>query len=246
MAVALLALGVALSGTAVAASFVITSSDQVKNGSLTGRDIKNRSIDPQDLPRNLMQGGPAGVPGQQGRPGEPGTAGSAGAAGPAGPAGPAGAAGAPGAQGPAGPARLDSGHLPQVGTANSSSCGPIVLASGPITVTRTSRLWVAGDVTAVLTPGGTGAVIDLAAVLKPNGGGADLAGAQGPPVALAADADNGTTVGGLLLDAGTGVPFEAAPGSYELELRASKSGVCGATAIFSRWGLSWAGLPVGP
>jgi hypothetical protein len=86
LVVSLTALVVALGGTALASSYVITSSRQikdgavasadVKNGSLTGVDVKDRSLSSRDL-----DGSVTGPKGDQGAPGPRG---------PEGPQGPAG------------------------------------------------------------------------------------------------------------------------------------------------------------
>lgn len=79
MVVAILALFVAMGGTAVAAKSLITGA-QIKNGSITGADIKNKSLTSRDIRGQLR--GPRGAAGAQGLPG------TAGAAGPQGPPGP--------------------------------------------------------------------------------------------------------------------------------------------------------------
>lgn len=91
MIVSLLALVAASAGVGTAAGTLITGS-QVKDGSLTGKDIKNKSVPVSKLVGKLPTGpkGPAGA------------AGAKGAAGPAGPQGTAGAAGATGPTGPQG------------------------------------------------------------------------------------------------------------------------------------------------
>ena len=87
LVVACLALGVALSGTAVAASVALApgsvGTPQLKNNAVTTTKVKNGSLLRADFKANQIP---------------------AGAAGPAGPAGPAGAAGAAGPAGPAAPA----------------------------------------------------------------------------------------------------------------------------------------------
>ncbi len=89
MAVALLALLVALGGTATAASVVlIKSSKQIAKGAIATSD--------------LSKSAQKALKGRTGPAGPVGPAGSAGISGPAGPAGSAGAAGAVGAAGPAG------------------------------------------------------------------------------------------------------------------------------------------------
>lgn len=55
--VATLALLVALSGTAVATSCVSTSSAQIRNGVVTGKDVKNKSLTAKDV-RGSLQGPP--------------------------------------------------------------------------------------------------------------------------------------------------------------------------------------------
>ncbi len=91
MVVALAALFVASSGTAVAA--VIVTGANVKNGSLTGLDVRNGSLTSADVKnRSLL---PVDFKGKL-------PAGPQGPVGSAGPAGPAGAQGAPGAPGVSG------------------------------------------------------------------------------------------------------------------------------------------------
>jgi hypothetical protein len=64
MLVALVALFVAGSGTGIAASKLITGT-QIKDGSVTGKDIKNKSIGLGKL-RGTLPAGPAGVAGTPG------------------------------------------------------------------------------------------------------------------------------------------------------------------------------------
>jgi hypothetical protein len=84
----LLALFVALSGTAWAASQITGAS--VKDGTLTGRDVRDRSLRAQDFRRGELPAGQQGPAGEQGPAGNPGPQGPAGGRGPEGPAGPAG------------------------------------------------------------------------------------------------------------------------------------------------------------
>jgi hypothetical protein len=77
--IALVALVVAMAGTAVAADLI--DGHDVENGSLTGKDVKNKSLKPADFSGSVA--GPAGPRGAMG---------PLGPAGPAGPTGPAGAA----------------------------------------------------------------------------------------------------------------------------------------------------------
>ncbi len=94
--VAMLALGIALSGTAVAAGLI--TSAQIKDGTI-------RLVDLHPQAKSGLEGdrGPAGAVGPRGATG---SAGERGATGPQGPAGSAGAKGDTGLAGPAGPAGL--------------------------------------------------------------------------------------------------------------------------------------------
>lgn len=82
MIVAMIALFVALSGTAVATTSALVGSAQIRNNSITGLDVKNRSLRPIDFrgsvrgPRGLR--GLLGAPGARGAPGEKGDKGDTG------------------------------------------------------------------------------------------------------------------------------------------------------------------------
>ena len=92
MVVAVIALIVALSGSAVAAT-LITRSSQIKNGIITSADLKDGgAVDTRDMTPSARRSlaGPRGASGPQGERG------------PLGPPGPAGATGATGARGPTG------------------------------------------------------------------------------------------------------------------------------------------------
>ena len=104
-AVAYLALFAALGGSAYAA--VAVTGKHIKDGTLTGRDVKNRSLGTSKLSGNAVislagQPGAAGPQGPQGAKGEPGPAGPAGPKGETGQEGPMGPIGHTGAQGNAG------------------------------------------------------------------------------------------------------------------------------------------------
>jgi hypothetical protein len=106
-AVAYLALFVALGGSAYAA--VTVTGKNIKDASVTGRDIKNHSLGTSKLSAatisSLGQRGPAGPQGPAGDRGPAGQNGDRGQAGPAGPkgdTGPAGPDGPAGARGPSG------------------------------------------------------------------------------------------------------------------------------------------------
>jgi hypothetical protein len=95
--VAMLALFVALTGTAVATTSALITGNQIKNSSITGADVKNKSLRPIDF-----SGSVRGARGAAGPAGPQGPQGPQGSQGPDGPAGQQGAAGVPGARGPAG------------------------------------------------------------------------------------------------------------------------------------------------
>lgn len=88
MVVAMLALFVALTGTAVATTSAVITGHQITDGSITGADVKNRSLTQRDFRGSLR--GPRGLTGPTGQPGPQGPAGPQGSAGPQGPAGPKG------------------------------------------------------------------------------------------------------------------------------------------------------------
>jgi hypothetical protein len=89
MIVAMIALFVALSGTAVATTSALIGSAQIRNNSITGLDVKNRSLRPIDFrgsirgPRGLR--GLTGATGATGAPGATGAKGDTGATGARGP-----------------------------------------------------------------------------------------------------------------------------------------------------------------
>ncbi len=76
MAVAMLALFVALSGTAVATTSALITGRQIKNGSITGLDVKNKSLTPRDFRGSVR--GPTGLRGATGAAGAHGAKGDKG------------------------------------------------------------------------------------------------------------------------------------------------------------------------
>ena len=96
MVVAMLALFVALTGTAVATTSALITGNQIKNSSITGADIKNKSLRPIDFKGSVR--------------GARGAVGPAGPQGPLGPQGAQGPQGIQGIQGPPGP--FPEGNLP--------------------------------------------------------------------------------------------------------------------------------------
>ena len=92
-AVAYLALFAALGGSAYAA--VTVTGKNIKDGTITGRDVKNRSLGTSKLTATAVSSlvGRQGPAGPQGPKGDTGLKGDTGATGPQGPAGPAGPSG---------------------------------------------------------------------------------------------------------------------------------------------------------
>jgi Collagen triple helix repeat (20 copies) len=105
-AVAYLALFAALGGSAYAA--VTVTGKNIKDGTVTGRDVKNRSLGTNKLSATAVSSltGQRGPAGPRGETGEPGPAGPTGPAGPKGETGPAGPQGAQGPAGPPGPSGI--------------------------------------------------------------------------------------------------------------------------------------------
>jgi hypothetical protein len=95
-AVAYLALFAALGGSAYAA--VTVTGQNIKDGTITGRDVKNRSLGTSKLSTAAV----SSLAGERGPAGPQGERGERGPVGPAGPAGPQGAPGAAGLPGPSG------------------------------------------------------------------------------------------------------------------------------------------------
>jgi Collagen triple helix repeat (20 copies) len=91
MIVAMLALFVALTGTAVATTSALITGKQIANSSITGLDVKNKSLTPKDFKGSVR--GPRGAAGARGPQG------AQGAQGPQGPQGPQGTQGVQGAAG---------------------------------------------------------------------------------------------------------------------------------------------------
>ncbi len=107
LALGAIALALALAGGAWAGKrYVITSSSQVKAGSLTGANIKDHSLTQADISSStlnaLVQAAPAGPAGPQGLKGETGATGAQGPKGDIGLQGPTGDKGDTGPRGPQG------------------------------------------------------------------------------------------------------------------------------------------------
>ena len=79
MVIAMVALFVALSGTAVATTSALITGAQIKNSSITGADVKNKSLTPRDFRGSVR--GPRGLRGLTGATGATGATGVTGATG---------------------------------------------------------------------------------------------------------------------------------------------------------------------
>ena len=128
MVVALLALFVALTGTAIATTSALITGREIANGSITGLDVKNRSLTPVDFRGGVR--GPAGPRGVQGAQG---------------PAGPQGAQGAQGAKGDSGATNLTIRH--EVETSSNPSESHLTLCTGNERATGGGFSIEAGDAT---------------------------------------------------------------------------------------------------
>lgn len=122
MVVAIVALLLASAGSATAALMV--SGQQIRNNSITGADVKQRTLKLGDLSLSARRalratgvGSQGGVPGTDGAPGAPGPQGPEGPAGPAGPQGPQGDPGISGFEIKYGVSAYNSLHA-KVATAN--------------------------------------------------------------------------------------------------------------------------------
>jgi hypothetical protein len=98
MIVAMLALFVALTGTAVATTSALITGKQIKNSSITGADVKNKSLTARDFRGSVR--GPRGLRGLTGATGAPGAKGDKGDAGATGAQGTKGDKGDTGDRGP--------------------------------------------------------------------------------------------------------------------------------------------------
>lgn len=230
---ATLALIVALGGTAVGAGYVITRSDQVKDGALTGADVRNGSITGLDVRRASIGldrlAADARLPGAAGPQGPQGETGAAGAQGATGTQGPKGDPGAKGDAGPAGaPAALDG--YADLGTDSLAPgmCQSVKLLDRPVTLTTPSRIYVSGTVE---SQGGSGGDLTLTVALVTTGNGF-VATTVGDPV-FGLGSDTSPTLGTFLVDHPNADTYGSTPvtvpaGSYKLQMTASTSGECNA------------------
>jgi hypothetical protein len=128
----LLALFVALSGTAYAATLPRNSvgTAQLKRNAVTSAKVKPRSLLASDFRRGQLQAGPRGPAGPQGPAGPEGATGARGAEGATGARGAEGPPGPEGPQGPAGPGNLTVRQGAQGAGTSTASCDPGEVAVG--------------------------------------------------------------------------------------------------------------------
>lgn len=150
MVVSMLALFIAMSGTAIAAGNALITGRQIANNSITGADVKNKSLKPVDFsgavrgargaagpvgpPGPVGPQGPQGTQGAAGSPGSPGPKGDKGDKGEKGDKGDKGDTGATGPQGPQGPAGPQGTAGAARGWAWVGSTGGIVQRGGAVTI----------------------------------------------------------------------------------------------------------------
>lgn len=90
-AIACIALFAALGGTSYAAAQITSAA--IKDGTITTKDVRNKSLLARDFKPGQLPAGPQGATGPQGPQGEPGQQGERGPVGPTGATGPQGAPG---------------------------------------------------------------------------------------------------------------------------------------------------------
>jgi hypothetical protein len=206
MVVAMIALFVALSGTAVATTSVLITGRQIKNNSITGLDVRNRSLRPIDF-RGSVRGprGLRGLPGPAGAP-NPNAVNSD---------------------------KLDNYDAADLltgnggaggATANINSCSTGQIQAYAVNISRPSRIVAfASSTYGHSTPGPeTGTIriqlLNAASSVVADTGRVSTAGTSGGNPTL--------SVGGLLLDVATGAPYAAAAGAYTLRLWGDNFGTC--------------------
>jgi hypothetical protein len=126
MIVAMIALAVALSGTAVAGAAKLVTSNQIANGTIKLVDLK-----PSAKAALKGQTGATGLQGPQGEKGIAGPKGDKGDKGDTGAAGPQGPQGVPGPQGPQGPAGIVDAVKVRVCVDTTSGTMTFVPGEGP-------------------------------------------------------------------------------------------------------------------
>jgi hypothetical protein len=134
--VAVIALFVSLSGAAVATTSALISGVNIKNGTITGADVKDKSLRPADFRGSVR--GPAGAAGPAGPQGQKGDAGAAGAKGEPGVKGDTGAKGEPGVKGDTGAKGEPGADGAPAKVFFTAKRGPLNLPSGSTEMTVTS------------------------------------------------------------------------------------------------------------
>jgi hypothetical protein len=160
--IAILALFIAIGGTATAASGLINGKN-IKKGTVATKQLKNKSITKKKLKpatikalkgKNGVTGatGATGAPGAPGKPGAPGEKGLPGLPGTPGPIGPKGVTGAKGATGAKGPAGIVAAqYVDDAGNSNLDSDGVMVpiltdnVPAGKYAVTAKVSVMAGGD-----------------------------------------------------------------------------------------------------
>lgn len=224
MIIGMLALFVALTGTAVATTSALITGAQIKNNSITGADIKNKSV-----PANKLKGNFRGARGAAGSPG------------PVGPQGPKGDTGPAGAPNPNAEnadkldGRDSTSFLLGSGSKNQSfvnitGCDSGVLTSYAVNVTQPSRIFGQAVVSGFGNIGGSHSATATIQLLN----------AASTAVANSNRASTGTpnnqtsiATGGILYSGST--PYEVVPGSYTLRLQGDNFGACDGPAGYVQY-----------
>ena len=216
-AVAYLALFAALGGSAYAA--VTVTGKNIKDGTVTGRDVKNSSLGKNKLSATAVssltgQRGPAGAQGPKGDPGQQG------------PQGP---------KGDTGDSRLNVAGTRQVPNQNDLACDQdVVVGTLPVSVPASSRIWTYAH--GAIANRNSGAIeAGLWLRLRDAGNTETLAvSVASYEGELEAKTVSPLETGGLMLEGSNPTaaasPYTAPPGSYLLQLVVtSQGGTCGQT-----------------
>jgi hypothetical protein len=229
--VALLALFVAMGGTSYAAFRLprnsvgsrqiqanAVNSGKVANGSLLKRDFKAGQV-------------PAGLQGPKGDNGDKGDKGDA------------CLASDPNCKGPSGDTGPSFGQtFDFVGPPSVSICTDTTLIDKPITLARSSRIYVNGLVS--LYANDTGATLDLDVDLRSGDGNTTLANAAALTVrrTQVLTTEMQAATGGVVSDNAASTPYVAKPGTYHLVMHGNKSGTCATTLTYDVGSLTWTEL----
>jgi hypothetical protein len=228
--IGLLALFVALSGTAYAAAELKRNSiksehigkGQVKrvdiaNGAIDSRKVADGSLAAADFGEGQVPPGPSGP---QGPPGQPGPQGVAGATGPTGATGPAGQSAATAIDG-----WSSGGAIP------ADSCGAALIREHTITVTEPSRLLAIGQGKATKTTA-DGNQASLKVELHDGTALVGYLERYHVPIPAAGSIVALTAVGILKTVSGGGGPYILSPGTYTLRLIGENAGTCAGSVTY--------------